>query len=122
MAEQTLTEAQITELENQIKESDISVWQQNGENYCACHALKILFHYDVEALNAVIDGTDTSFKDVDGVSYDIIHEMTVSNEQEAGEIIPLEGISCDCCGTELVAPMDEYSDDGDDNNNNNNDC
>lgn len=43
----------------------------------------------------------------------IIHEDTVSFEQEAGQIIPAEGIYCRYCEAELYAPYEEEGDNDD---------
>lgn len=73
--------------------------------HCEEHALRHLFNYKEDMLARVKNGEDTSLIDDDGLAYSIIHEDTFQYEEFPGQIIPLEGIKCSFCDTELYPPF-----------------
>ncbi len=87
---------------------DVHGFVQNGEGFCPDCALHTLFLGDEDAIQAVFDGRDTTFVDLSGESYELIHDATISFEQDPERDYFPEGLYCSVgdCGAEIVSPVD----------------
>lgn len=92
----------------ELAREDIYAYINGGEYYCEDCCVAEVFCGDrlqfVEAIN------NDNFVAPDGSALDLIHENTFQFQQWEGQLIPLEGIFCSVCETELYAPVEEFED------------
>lgn len=102
--------------EPELPQSDILAWEIWNEYsglrdayLCDRHAFWDLLGGDLDWFTRIATGKNTSFIDIHGDSFGIIHEGSIQYEQFPEEWFP-EGCYCHRCGTQLIEPQEESED------------